>query len=167
MIVLVFTSQLTRNTPGKPTTIGTLAMIVAMLPGVLYAGRNHHRGVALRVDHRVVAMLLLGSVELEQTTQKPEIAALLLLGAAGGVVFAAGGDLLSTAVGLETLSLASITLVALTRAWPPLEAAFKYFVLTTISTAVLIFGLGLLFMATGSVRSGPRLPQPIRHCAGC
>jgi len=51
---------------------------------------------------------------------------------------------------METLSLSGITMIALSRGMRPLESAFKYFVLTTISTAVLIFGLGLIFMATGS-----------------
>ena len=39
-------------------------------------------------------MLLLHSVEIEEQSQKPEIAALLLLGSAGGIVFATANDLL-------------------------------------------------------------------------
>jgi NADH-quinone oxidoreductase subunit N len=40
--------------------------------------------------------------------------------------------------------------VALSQGTRPLEAAFKYFVLASISAAVLLFGIGLVFMATGS-----------------
>lgn len=148
LIVLLFTSALTRNTAAL-ATIGTVTLLVAMLPAIGASGSTVAALLSVLVAG-IVAMLLLASVELEQPTQRPEIAALLLLGAAGGVVFATGPDLLSTTVGMETLSLASITLVALTRGVTPLEAAFKYFVLTAISTAVLIFGLGLVFMATGS-----------------
>jgi NADH-quinone oxidoreductase subunit N len=53
-------------------------------------------------------------------------------------------------IGLETLSLTAATMVALSRGVRPLEAAFKYFVLAAISAAVLLFGIGLVFMATGS-----------------
>ena len=95
-------------------------------------------------------MLLLGVVELQQPNQRPEIATLLLLGSAGGVVFATGPDLLSATLGLETLSLGAVTLIALSRGRQPLEAAFKYFVLASISFAVLLFGLGLVYLATGS-----------------
>jgi NADH-quinone oxidoreductase subunit N len=148
LIVLMFTSALTRNTAAL-ATIGTVTLLVAMLPAIGAPGSTVAALLSV-LGAGIVAMLLLASVELEVPTQRPEIAVLLILGAAGGVVFATGPDLLSTTVGMETLSLASITLVALTRGMRPLEAAFKYFVLTTISTAVLIFGLGLIFMATGS-----------------
>jgi NADH-quinone oxidoreductase subunit N len=98
----------------------------------------------------IVGMLLLHSVEIEEQSQKPEIAALLLLGSAGGIVFATANDLLSAVIGLETLSLTAATLAALSRGTRPLEAAFKYFVLASMSAAVLLFGIGLVFIATGS-----------------
>jgi NADH-quinone oxidoreductase subunit N len=148
LIILVFTTALTRST-AMLATIGTVTLLVGMLPAIGASGGTIAALLSVLLSG-VVAMLLLASVELEVPGQRPEIAVLLLLGSAGGVVFATGPDLLSTTVGMETLSLASITVVALTRGTRPLEAAFKYFVLTIISTAVLIFGLGLIYMATGS-----------------
>jgi NADH-quinone oxidoreductase subunit N len=65
-------------------------------------------------------------------------------------VFATANDLLSAVIGLETLSLTGATLAALSRGTRPLEAAFKYFVLAAISASVLLFGIGLVFIATGS-----------------
>ena len=148
LLVLVFTSPLTRSVAGL-ATVGTVTLLLAMVPAVYADGVTVAALLSVLVAG-IVAMLLLASVELEQPMQRPEIAALVLLGSAGGVVFATGSDLLSTTIGMETLSLAGITMIALSRGMQPLEAAFKYFVLTTISTAVLIFGLGLIFMATGS-----------------
>jgi NADH-quinone oxidoreductase subunit N len=53
-------------------------------------------------------------------------------------------------VGLETLALSAVTLVALGAGERTLEAAFKYFVLGAISLAGLVYGLGLVYLATGS-----------------
>jgi NADH-quinone oxidoreductase subunit N len=58
--------------------------------------------------------------------------------------------LLQVVVGLETLALSAVTLVALGRGEQPLEAAFKYFVLGAISLAALLYGLGLVYLSTGT-----------------
>ena len=148
LIVLLFTTPLTRNTHWL-ATLGTLTLLVAALPSLRADGATLTATLTV-VAAGIVGMLLLHSVEIEEPSQKPEIAALLLLGSAGGIVFATAPDLLSAVIGLETLSLSGATLVALSRGVRPLEAAFKYFVLAAISAAVLLFGVGLVFMATGS-----------------
>lgn len=148
LVVLLFASPLTRN-PTVLTTLGVLTLLVAAAPafgadGVTLAA------VAVVVTAGLVGMLLLAGVEIEEPSQRPEIAVLLLLGTAGGVTFATGTDLLSAALGMETLSLSGATLVALSRGTTPLESAFKYFVLASISFAVMLFGIGLVYLATGS-----------------
>lgn len=148
LVVLLFTTPLTRNTLWL-TTLGALTLVLAVLPSLRADGATLAATLTV-VAAGIVGMLLLHSVEIEEPSQKPEIAALLLLGSAGGIVFATAGDLLSAVIGLETLSLSGATLVALSRGMRPLEAAFKYFVLAAISAAVLLFGIGLVFMATGS-----------------
>jgi NADH-quinone oxidoreductase subunit N len=148
LIVLLFTAALTRNTLWL-ATLGTLTLVLAALPSLRADGATLAATLTV-VAAGIVGMLLLHSIEIEEPSQKPEIAALLLLGSAGGIVFATATDLLSAVIGLETLSLSGATLVALSRGARPLEAAFKYFVLAAISAAVLLFGIGLVFMATGS-----------------
>lgn len=148
LVVLLFTSPLTRNV-AVLATVGTVTLLLAMLPALSAPGPTVAALVGV-LAVGMVAMLLLAVVELEQPTQRPEVATLLLLGSAGGVIFATGPDLLSTTIGLETLSLSAVTLVALSRGRQPVEAAFKYFVLASISFSVLLFGLGLIYLATGS-----------------
>ena len=148
LIVLLFTTALTRNTAAL-ATVGIATLVASVIPALRADGATMAATLAVAAAG-IVAMLLLHSVEIEEQSQTPEIAALLLLGSAGGIVFATANDLLSAVIGLETLSLTGATLVALSQGTRPLEAAFKYFVLASISAAVLLFGIGLVFMATGS-----------------
>src|SRR3954468_24806229 len=148
LLVLLFTTALTRNSAAL-AALGTAALVLAVLPSLRGDGSTLAATLVVATAG-IVAMLLLHSVEIEEPSQKPEIAALLLLGSAGGIVFATANDLLTAVIGLETLALSGATLAALSRGSRPVEAAFKYFVLGSISVAVLLFGIGLVFMATGS-----------------
>jgi NADH-quinone oxidoreductase subunit N len=148
LIILLFTTSLTRN-PMIVAAIGAVSLLVAAIPSLNADGATMAATLVV-VAAGLVGMLLLNGVEIEELSQKPEIAALLLLGSAGGIVFATATDLLSAVIGLETLSLSGAVLVALSRGRLPLEASFKYFVQAAISAAVLLFGIGLVFMATGS-----------------
>ena len=148
LVVLTLTSRLT-NDAVSLTTIGAMGLGAAAVPA-FYGDELTVVAVVGVLAAAAIAMLLLPGVELSELSQGPEIAALLLLGSAGAIVLATANDLLSIALGLETLSLASAVLIALGRGGRPLEAAFKYFVLSAISFAFLVYGLGLIFLATGS-----------------
>src|SRR3982750_2513374 len=78
VIVLLFTSALPRNVAGR-APLGTVTLVLAMLPALRADGVTVAAVLSVLVAG-VVAMLLLASVELEQPSQRPEIAALLLLG---------------------------------------------------------------------------------------
>ena len=95
-------------------------------------------------------LLLLPVLQSELPAHVAEAAALLLLGTAGAIALANASDLLQVVVGLETLALSAVILVALSAGDRPLEAAFKYFVLGALSLASLLYGVGLIFMSTGS-----------------
>jgi len=97
-----------------------------------------------------IALLLLPALEPEVPLHVGEASALLLLGTAGAVAMASATDVLQTVVGLETLALSAVTLVALGRGDRTLEAAFKYFVLGAVSLAGLLYGLGLIYLSTSS-----------------
>jgi NADH-quinone oxidoreductase subunit N len=98
----------------------------------------------------IVAALLLPSAELFDERQSPEAGALLLVGATGGVVLTTAASLLEMAIGVEMISLAGAALTGLGRGLRPLEGAFKYFVLTAITFGMLLFGMSLVFLGTGS-----------------
>jgi NADH-quinone oxidoreductase subunit N len=105
--------------------------------------------------------LLLPVVRPFAADQIAEVGALVLLGSAGAAALVQSSNLVTLAVGLETLSLATAVLTGLSRGERAVEAAFKYFVLASMSIATIVFGLGLHALATGSLELGAQpLPEP-------
>ncbi len=81
----------------------------------------------------------------------PELAALLLTSAAGAIVMASANDLIVLFLGLETLSIALYVMIALhLRREDSRESAVKYFVLGAFSSAFFLYGIALVYGATGS-----------------
>jgi NADH:ubiquinone oxidoreductase subunit 2 (subunit N) len=101
----------------------------------------------------VLSYASLFTVELFEPKQKPEAAALLAIGAIGAIVLATAANLLELALGVETLSISGAVLVAIGAGQRPLEAAFKYFVLTAVTFATLLFGMSIIFVGTGSPKA--------------
>ncbi|MCH7788426.1 MAG: NADH-quinone oxidoreductase subunit N [Acidobacteria bacterium] len=80
-----------------------------------------------------------------------EFYVLMLLSAAGGVVMASANDLIVLFLGLEVLSIAVYVLVASQlRRFASTEAGLKYFLLGAFSSAFLLYGIALVYGATGS-----------------
>jgi NADH-quinone oxidoreductase subunit N len=76
---------------------------------------------------------------------------LMLLSATGAIVMASANDLIVLFLGLETLSIALYVLAATDlRRRESQEAAIKYFVLGGMSSAFLLYGIALVYGATGS-----------------
>lgn len=149
VVVLTFARQLTAS-PGTVTALGLLAAVMAALPAVA-SGAPELPAVLGVAALAALALLLLPGLELQEERQRPELAALVLLGSAGAIVLATADNLLTLTLGLETLSLAVAVMTALGRGERPLEAAFKYFVLAAVSLAAAIYGIGLYYLATGSL----------------
>jgi NADH-quinone oxidoreductase subunit N len=81
----------------------------------------------------------------------PEIYSLYLVAAVGGVVMASANDLIVLFLGLETLSLALYVLAASNRrSIQSAESGIKYFVLGGFASAFFLYGIALLYGATGS-----------------
>ncbi|MBC2877372.1 MULTISPECIES: NADH-quinone oxidoreductase subunit NuoN [Streptomyces] len=82
-----------------------------------------------------------------------EVFPLLLFAVAGMLVFPAADDLLTLFVALEVFSLPLYVLCALARRKRLLsqEAAVKYFLLGAFSSAILLFGVALLYGYAGTV----------------
>ncbi|MCS6995714.1 MAG: NADH-quinone oxidoreductase subunit NuoN [Casimicrobiaceae bacterium] len=81
-----------------------------------------------------------------------EFVALALFSVLGMVVIASAANLLTAYLGLELLSLSMYALVALKRDDRiATEAAMKYFVLGALASGLLLFGMSILYGATGSL----------------
>ncbi len=81
----------------------------------------------------------------------PELYVLMLLSGAGGVVMAMANDLIVVFLGLETLSIALYVMAGFhLRRLESQESAIKYFVLGSFSSAFLLYGIALVYGATGS-----------------
>jgi NADH-quinone oxidoreductase subunit N len=82
-----------------------------------------------------------------------EYYSLLLFSTLGMMLMAAAGDLIIVFLGLETMSLAAYVLAGLRRRDPRSnEAAIKYFLLGAFSTGFLLYGIALIYGATGSIK---------------
>ncbi|HVE47155.1 MAG TPA: NADH-quinone oxidoreductase subunit N [Acidimicrobiales bacterium] len=81
----------------------------------------------------------------------PEFYVLMLLSASGGMFMAAANDLIVVFLGLEILSIALYVLAGFHgRRLESREAAMKYFVLGAFSSALFLYGIALVYGATGS-----------------
>ena len=76
---------------------------------------------------------------------------LMLLAAAGMMFLAAARDLMLVFLGIELMSIAVYAMVGLNRrSYRAAEGALKYFLLGAFSTAFLLYGIALVYGATGS-----------------
>ncbi len=77
----------------------------------------------------------------------------VLLALSGMMVMVSAEDLLTMYLGTELMSLALYVMAGLKRSEPrSLEASAKYFVLGAFSSGILLYGISLLYGATGSTR---------------
>ena len=83
--------------------------------------------------------------------EHPEYYPLVLLSATGAMVLVAAGDFVTLVLGLEIMSLAVYVLSAWRQdARESEEAGMKYFLLGAFASAFLIYGVALLYGATGA-----------------
>ncbi len=122
-------------------------------------------GGALALDHFAVlasiaicsAVLLVSLVTSDylagEKSDMPEIYALYLTAAIGGIVMVAANDLIVLFLGLETLSLSLYLLAASNRKRAESqEAGLKYFILGGFASAFFLYGVALTYGATGTTR---------------
>jgi NADH-quinone oxidoreductase subunit N len=99
----------------------------------------------------VVALLGTAAVA-EGRTPQGEWNFLLLCSATGAMAIAAARDLVTLVVALEVVSLPAFAMVGLRRDDPrAAEASMKFFLVSVVSTAVMLMGVSLVYGATGSM----------------
>ncbi|MCW8306630.1 NADH-quinone oxidoreductase subunit N [Acidiphilium sp. PA] len=96
---------------------------------------------------------------------REEYPLLLVLATLGAVTMATSAGFITLFLGLETMTIAMIGMIAYPRDRPEAEeAALKYLVLSGMSSALVLFGIGLAALATGHLTYAPLLaagPNPI------
>ncbi len=106
----------------------------------------------------VAGIVVLMSLNYADQVRLPgaEYYSLILFAALGMMLMGAAGDLIMIFIGLETMSIAIYVLVGLKRTDPRSnEAAIKYFLLGAFSTGFLLYGIALIYGATGSIKLEP------------
>ncbi|MEQ1511443.1 MAG: NADH-quinone oxidoreductase subunit NuoN [Lysobacteraceae bacterium] len=99
-----------------------------------------------------LAMVYAWSFLRERGLYKGEVAVLMLFSVAGMMLLISAGNLVMVYLGLEMLALCSYALVAIDRDSPlASEAAMKYFVLGSLASGMLLYGMSLIYGATGSL----------------
>lgn len=116
-----------------------------------------------------ICLLSHGYLQTRQLQRRDEYYLLLLTATLGAAALVASSHYASFFLGLETLSLSLIALIAYLRGQDrPLEAGIKYLILSGVSSAFLLFGIAILyaglgtlsFSAFGHAPGGAALPAP-------
>lgn len=93
---------------------------------------------------------ILAMSEVRGTDREGTVYALFAFTTVGALVLAGAGDLMLLVLGVLISSLGSFALVAYPRDDRATEAAMKYFVFGSVTSAIMVFGLTYWFGATGS-----------------
>ncbi len=88
----------------------------------------------------------------DRAINRAEVAPLILLSTVGMAALGTANDLITLFVALEVLSFALYILCGLARRdRRSQEASLKYFILGSVASAILLYGMALIYTATGSV----------------
>lgn len=154
--------------PKQRTISGMIALAGLLLAGILvvsmwgvgpatsWNGMVAHDNLRLSfslVFLFVSAMTVLVSTVWVERENVPvgEYHALLLFATFGMMMMSAGNDLVVIFLGLETLSIATYVMAGLRRSdLKSNESAMKYFILGSFASAFLLYGMALIYGATGS-----------------
>ncbi len=166
-IVMVYDSFFPRHraVTGTLSLIGlaVAAILLAMMwsgsaavPETAWGGMIVHDNLRLAFSFvflLVAALTILASTVWVEREDVPagEYHALLLFATFGMLLMASGNDLVVLFLGLETLSIATYVMAGLRKTdLKSNESAMKYFILGSLASAFLLYGMALIYGATGS-----------------
>ena len=146
-----------------PAAVGIAGIVAAIVMSVvLWGDRQEAFSGGLRADRFSLLMniiflsaalltILLAWREPAAVDRRGEFVGLILISATGMMLVAGAGDLISIFLGVEVLSVSLYVLCAL-EVWRErsLESGLKYLITGAVGAAILLYGLTLLFGATGS-----------------
>lgn len=123
-------------------------------PVVAFGGAFITGGFTIVFEEIVVVAAVLTmfiSLKLARDDQSASAYALLLWSASGAMLMAGAANLMMVFLGLELLSLSLYCLCGLAPRATAREAALKYLILSSTASGFMLYGMALLFGATGSV----------------
>ena len=143
------------------------AAIAGSMTFLLWGGQESAFRDSLLLDHfslfftqlflGATVITILSSVHYvgETMIREGEYYALILFSVFGMILMAAANDLILFFLGLETMSIAVYILTGMWRERSQAsEAAMKYFIIGAFATGFLLYGIALIFGATGSTHLG-------------
>lgn len=96
---------------------------------------------------------------LNQESEKEEYFIILFVATLGSLLLTAASNFVTLFLGLEMLSISLYVLIAYRRSRDhSIEAGVKYLILASVSSAILLFGMGLIYLNSGSLEFGKILP---------
>lgn len=145
---------------GFAGTVVALASIrvAALRPGLAYSDLMRVDDFSIFVHVVVIgaaALAILGSLHYldEEGIQRGEYYALVLFATAGMGILAGANELVTAFLGLEMSSISSYVLAGFRRrALKSNEASLKYFILGSFATAFFLYGIAMIYGATGTTR---------------
>ncbi len=170
VLLLAGGSLVERQLRARVATLATAAVSAAALGVSLWQWSDvTNHGAFTAVDHAVVvdgfsalvnvlvscAMFLTALVAdgylRREGVEGAEMHVLAMVSASGAMIMASANDLIVVFLGLEILSIALYVLTAFNhRRAASGEAALKYFILGSFSSAVFVYGIALVYGATGT-----------------
>lgn len=97
-------------------------------------------------------VVMAGLSRYKDSPAQDEFYVLLLLATVGMMVVASSIDIVTLFVGFELASLATYAMAAFDKEKQNLEAAMKYFIFGSVSSAMMLFGFSLLYGLSGTTR---------------
>jgi len=163
-VVILLDLFLKENEKGLLAWIALLGLVLCGVETVLLWGSQDGAfGDTLLLDNFALfftqiflgaaGMTILASIHYIRATKiyEGEFYALVLFATVGMIVMAAANDLIVFFLGLETMSVAVYILTGMWRASSrSSEAAMKYFLIGAFATGFLLYGIALIYGATGS-----------------
>jgi NADH-quinone oxidoreductase subunit N len=165
--IMVLEPFLSPKTRSNSTDLGWLALVGTLVAGATIVTMHAHPGQAYSnlwiVDEYstffhflfifIAAMTTLISIDYlrRENMNHAEYYALLLFATAGMLVMAGSNELMMIFIGLEILSIGTYVMAGFRRTdLRSNESALKYFLLGSFASAFFLYGVALIFGATGS-----------------
>ena len=139
-------------------------LTLVMLAKGYFAGEGYRIATSIRIDKLALAGFLLisaggffaslmaGGYFHELKADRGGFMPLLLLASVGAMVLVAANDFITFFVGLETMSLGAYAMTGFRIVSPrSIEGAMKYFLLGSFASAIMLYGIALLYGESGSV----------------
>jgi NADH-quinone oxidoreductase subunit N len=153
---------------GQSALIASIGVLAAMVPIITLASSSHERsmfGGAFVVDHYAIALagffllatwitiLLSFDYISEGDYYKSEYYVLLLTSAFGMVMMVSARDLITLFVALETISIPTFILASFRKHdRESNEAGVKYYLIGVLSSALMLYGMSIIYGVTGSTK---------------